>query len=139
MMGVKSVITYPIRQHASFYARTGFYEILALRGPVAGQVRKVEVSADGGESGSELRLQYALGAIRPYKLSAFLAMEMAGPVQFKSRATMRQPAPCRRRAPSSLMRNPPALYSSYHYNAIQSWEVLAQDGAVIRNVVSLAC
>ena len=116
-MGVKSVITTP--SGTMQLGRKGVYEISGLAWSGAGAIRKVEVSADGGNSWAEAALQssaddLALTRFRiPWRWNGqhcvlqSRAIDSAGHVQpTRSQALARYSA-----------------VGFYHYNGIQSWQV----------------
>jgi sulfane dehydrogenase subunit SoxC len=126
VMGVKSVITAPAI--GAGLSGPGFYEISGLAWSGDGVVTSVEVSADGGQSWAEAALQ---GPALPHCAIRFRLPWRweGGPALLQSRATddkgNTQPTRsewAKHYAPGNI----------YHYNAVQSWRVLA-DGE-IRNV-----
>ena len=125
VMGVKSVITAPAIGAA--LAGLGFYEISGLAWSGHGAVARVEVSADGGQSWAEAALQ---GPVLPLLATRFRLPWRwdGGPALLQSRATddKGNTQPTRAEWTSQY-----ALGNLYHYNAVQSWRILA--GGEIRN------
>ena len=122
-MGVKSVITHP--SATLTMTGPGYYEISGLAWSGAGRVRKVELSADGGQSWAEAEL---VAPVLPRALTRFrLPWRWDGaPAELMSRAEDETGAvqPTRtawkaRYAPSNFL----------HYNAIQAWRI-TPEGAV---------
>ena len=117
------------RPAANFYARKGFYEISGLAWSGRGRISRVDVSTDGGTSWKEARLQQPVLAkcLTRFRLSWNWN---GAPAQLQSRTVDEtgyvQPT-------HAQLVDVRGLHSSYHYNAIQTWQV-AQDGAVT-NVV----
>jgi len=116
-MGVKSVITHP--SATLTLSGSGYYEISGLAWSGAGRVRKVEISADGGQSWAEAEL---VTPVHPRALTRFrMPWRWDGaPVELMSRAEDETGAvqPTRtawkaRYAPSNFL----------HYNAIQAWRI----------------
>jgi sulfane dehydrogenase subunit SoxC len=125
-MGVKSVITSPsgkLRMQGP-----GLYEISGLAWSGAGRIRRVEVSADGGRSWADAALT------EPVLSKAVVRFRMAwrwdgGPAVLMSRAIDDTGAVQPTRS-AFLAEN--GMQVSYHYDAIQSWQVSQDNG--IRNV-----
>lgn len=122
-MGVKSVITAPSGQ--STMQGPGLYQISGLAWSGAGKIRRVEISADGGESWAEAALT---DPVLPKALTRFrLPWKWdGGPVVLQSRAFDEAGAvqPTREALMGERGRN-----YRYHYHAIQSWQVNS-DGEV---------
>lgn len=116
-MGVKSVITAPSGQ--STMQDPGLYQISGLAWSGAGKIRRVEVSADGGQSWAEAALS---DPVLPKALIRFrLPWKWdGGPAVLQSRAIDETGAvqPTR----DALMGERGRNYR-YHYHAIQSWQV----------------
>jgi sulfane dehydrogenase subunit SoxC len=116
-MEVKSVITRPAP--GITLKGPGFYEISGVAWSGNGSIRKVEVSADGGQSWAPAALQ---GPILPKAPVRFRAAWQwtGGPAVLQSRATddtgMVQPT----RAQFAAERG---LRGIFHYNAIASWRI----------------
>jgi sulfane dehydrogenase subunit SoxC len=114
---VKSLITRP--SPGLTLKRPGFYEISGLAWSGNGNIRQVDVSADGGGSWAPAALQ---GPILPKAPVRFRAPWQwnGGPAVLQSRATddtgMVQPT----RAAFTAERG---LRGIYHYNAIASWRI----------------
>ena len=122
-MGVKSVITHPSATMS--LAGPGLYEISGLAWSGGGTVRKVEVSADGGQSWARAELAEPLHPRAMARFSLPWSWDGA-PLQLMSRAEddsgARQPTRSvwkARYAPSNFM----------HNNAIQTWQITA-DGSI---------
>jgi sulfane dehydrogenase subunit SoxC len=122
-MDVKSFITHP--SATMTMSGPGLYEISGLAWSGAGPVRKVEISADGGESWAEAEL---VEPVLPRALTRFrLPWQWDGaPTILMSRAedSMGSVQPARsvwkeRYDPSNFL----------HYNAIQPWQITSE-GAV---------
>ena len=122
-MEVKSVITSPSGMQAM--QGPGLYQISGLAWSGFGRIRRVEVSADGGESWAEAALD---GPVLPMCATRFrLPWRWDGsPSVLMSRAVDETGAVQPTRA--ALMTARGAQFR-YHYNAIQSWNVAAA-GAV---------
>ncbi|MDT8427184.1 MAG: sulfite dehydrogenase [Pseudomonadales bacterium] len=118
-MGVKSLITSPSGQMV--LRRQGVHQITGLAWSGHGAIRQVQVSADGGQSWADARLETVNQGL---SLTRFHLpwLWQGGPATLQSRATDArgnvQPG-----RDSWL-----AQYGAnrYHYNAIQSWAVSAQ-------------
>lgn len=122
-MEAKSVITSPSPERP---LRTqGYREITGLAWSGRGRIRKVEVSADGGASWREARLD---GLVLDRALTRFrLDWRWEGaPAVLQSRATDDTGYVQPTRAQLVARRG---LNSIYHFNAVQSWRVAA-DGSV---------
>ena len=116
-MEVKSIITTPSGKMK--LQEKGIYEISGLAWSGNGEIRTVEVSADGGNSWAEAEIQSGTGRLQPVRFripwrwsgqSATLqsrAIDAAGNTQ-----------PTREQA---LKGQSPLVI--YHYNGIQSWQV----------------
>ena len=119
-MEVKSLITSPSGRMT--LPERGVYEISGLAWSGGGAIRRVEVSADGGQSWADAELQTEPAPLRPvrfripwrYRGKAALLMsratDVAGAVQ-----------PSRRQALAGQ-----SGQTFYHYNGIQCWQVDAQ-------------
>lgn len=122
-MEVKSVITKP--SSTMTLPRSGFYEISGIAWTGAGRIRRVEVSADGGETWAEAALT---GEERPECLVRFrMPWEWTGkPAVLQSRATddKGRVQPSRR---IWLPKFAPDI--RFHNNSIVSW-VVGTDGSV---------
>jgi len=122
-MEVKSVITQP--SPGLTLRGQWFYEIAGLAWSGRGRIRRVEVSADGGQSWAPAALQEP---VLPQALTRFRApwQWSGGPAVLQSRAVdetgMVQPA----RAAFVAERG---LRGQYHYNAIASWRIDEQGEA----------
>ena len=125
-MAVKSLITSPSGKMR--LRRKGVYEISGLAWSGAGAIRKVEVSADGGQSWADAEMQ---ADSSPLALARFRI-----PWQWRGEKTVLQSRAIDVDGNIQPTRNVAlARYSRanfYHYNGIQCWEV-ASDGR-IRNV-----
>jgi sulfane dehydrogenase subunit SoxC len=123
----KSVITFPSGGH--LLREKGFYEISGLAWSGRGRITRVDVSAGGGASWKEARLQQPILA---KCLTRFrLAWNWDGAkaqLQSCTVDTTGYMQPTRAQLVDAR-----GLHSSYQYSAIQTWKV-AQDGAVT-NVV----
>lgn len=130
-MGVKSAITSPSGQMQ--LQRQGVYQITGLAWSGAGGIRKVEISADGGQSWAEAQLEGPGTDSQTKALTRFrLPWRWQGQrAILQSRATDGSGAvqPSR----NALLSERGTL-SFYHYNAVQSWAV-ATSGEV-KNVYS---
>jgi sulfane dehydrogenase subunit SoxC len=118
-MEVKSVITSP--SGGLTMQGPGLYQISGLAWSGFGRVRRVEVSADGGETWGEAALS------EPVLGKALTRFRMAwrwdgGPAVLQSRATDEHGTVQPTRAALLAARGP---QFRYHYNAIQSWGVSA--------------
>jgi sulfane dehydrogenase subunit SoxC len=118
-MGVKSVITHPSATMSM--SGPGLYEISGLAWSGGGAVRKVEISADGGESWAEADLTAPVISRAMTRFSLPWQWD-GGPVRLMSRARDETGAvqPTRtdwkqRYSPSNFM----------HNNAIQAWQISA--------------
>jgi sulfane dehydrogenase subunit SoxC len=123
VMGVKSVITHP--SGGMKMQGKGFYEVSGLAWSGAGQIVKVEVSADGGTSWAEAALQ---DPVLPQCLTRFRAPWdwNGGPALLQSRATDDKGRV------QETHKDWAAHYSTanrYHCNAIQTWSV-TPEGAI---------
>jgi sulfane dehydrogenase subunit SoxC len=120
VMGVKSVITRPSPKMTM--GAPGFYEISGLAWSGAGRIRKVEVSADGGQSWAAAALQEPVldrSVVRfrvPWRWDGT-------PVTLQSRATDEKG---RVQEPRSAWSSRYAPGNRYHFNAIQTWRVDAK-------------
>ncbi len=118
-MGVKSVITSP-SPGLNLNAR-GLYQISGLAWGGAGAIRRVEVSADGGKSWMDAEFE---APPSPFTLTRFgAAWHWQGqPAALMSRATdsAGQIQPAR----TAWLKNH-GSNAFYHYNAIQTWQVLS--------------
>jgi sulfane dehydrogenase subunit SoxC len=123
----KSVITFP--SGGQFLREKGFYEISGMAWSGRGRIARVDVSTDGGTNWKEARLQQP---ILTKCLTRFrLSWNWDGtPSLLQSRAVDETGYVQPTRAQLVHVRG---LYSSYHCNAIQTWQV-AQDGAVTNGV-----
>jgi sulfane dehydrogenase subunit SoxC len=118
-MGVKSVITSPSPGLAMQGA--GLYEINGLAWSGAGRIRRVEVSADGGNSWADAALT---DPVLPKSLTRFrMAWRWnGGPAILKSRAIDETGAVQPTRDALIAERGE---RSNYHYHGIQPWQVAA--------------
>jgi sulfane dehydrogenase subunit SoxC len=118
-MAVKSVITRP--SPGLTLQEPGLYEIAGLAWSGNGTIKKVDVSADGGRTWAEAALS---APVLPRALTRFrMAWQWSGaPSVLKSRATDDTGAvqPTRDALVAAHGTN-----VSYHYNAIQAWQVEA--------------
>jgi sulfane dehydrogenase subunit SoxC len=125
-MGVKSVITSPSAGMA--LRDKGIYQITGLAWSGSGRIQRVELSADGGATWSEAALD---SPVLPKAMTRFRMgwNWSGGPAVLQSRAIDETGAvqPSREAWLAERGRN-----AVYHYNAIQSWQIL-QNGDV-RNV-----
>ena len=118
-MEVKSVITSPSGMQKM--QGPGLYQISGMAWSGMGRIRRVEVSADGGNSWAQAALD---GAVLPKAITRFRMPWRwdGGPVVLQSRAVDETGA---------VQPSRPALMAArgaqfrYHYNAIQSWNVAA--------------
>ncbi len=122
-MGVKSVITSP--SGGLEMQGPGLYQISGIAWTGAGRIRRVEVSADGGQTWAEAALTDPL---LPISLTRFRMPWRwdGGPAVLQSRAIDETGAvqPTRAALHARL-----GTRFDYHHNAIQSW-LVAADGAV---------
>ena len=125
-MGVKSVITNP-SPGLVLHGR-GIYQITGLAWTGAGQIKRVEVSADGGKSWADAQLDEP---ILPKSLTRFRAAWRwnGAPSTLLSRAIDQTGAVQPTRTEVMAKR---ASGTFYHYNAIQAWSVDA--AGEVRNV-----
>ncbi len=122
-MGVKSVITSP--SHGMTMGSTGTYQVSGIAWSGAGKIRRVEVSADGGDSWGD-------AALDDHVLSKCLTRFRAawnwdgGPAVIMSRATDEagNVQPTRGQVLAGR-----AAGQFYHYNGIQAWAI-SDDGEV---------
>ncbi|MCP5184035.1 MAG: sulfite dehydrogenase [Pseudomonadales bacterium] len=117
-MGVKSVITSP--SPGLTLGGPGLYEISGLAWSGSGAIRRVDVSADGGRSWAEAALE---APVQDKALTRFrLGWQWDGaPCTLLSRASDAQGAQPTRDALLAIQ----GARHSYHYNAIQAWQVNA--------------
>jgi len=125
-MGVKSVITSPSGGLAM--QGPGLYQISGIAWSGVGRIRRVEVSADGGESWAKAALS------EPVLSKALVRFRLpwrwnGGPAVLQSRAIDESGAVQPTRA--ALLAERGAAFR-YHYHAIQSWDVSAEGS--VRNV-----
>jgi sulfane dehydrogenase subunit SoxC len=125
-MGVKSVITSPSGGLAM--QGPGLYEISGIAWSGAGRIRRVEISADGGQTWAEAALT------EPVLSKALTRFRMpwrwnGGPAVLMSRATDETGAAQPSRAASLAEKG---AQVTYHYHGIQSWQVAANNE--VRNV-----
>lgn len=122
-MGVKSVITSP--SGGLEMQGPGLYQMSGIAWSGAGRIRRVEVSADGGQSWAEAALT---DPVLPISLTRFRMPWRwnGGPAVLQSRAVDETGAvqPTRAALHARL-----GTQFNYHHNAIQSWLVSA-DGTV---------
>lgn len=122
-MGVKSVITSP--SPGLRLGRQGIYQISGLAWSGAGRIRLVEVSADGGRSWANARLD---GHVLPKCLTRFRAAWRwdGSPSILQSRAVdeKNEVQPTRRSVLATR-----GIGMPFHNNAIQAWRV-NEDGEV---------
>lgn len=125
-IGVKSFITHPSATMSM--SGKGFYEISGLAWSGAGEVKRVEVSADGGQSWAEAEL---VEPVLPRALTRFrMPWRWDGsPTILMSRAEDLTGAVQPTRSDWKARYHPSNFL---HYNAIQPWQITAE-GAV-RNV-----
>ena len=125
-MGVKSVITTP--SHGQHLSGTDVHEIRGLAWSGSGAVRRVEVSADGGQHWLDATLQ---APVEPMCWTRFRAAWRwdGRPALLQSRATddSGQTQPSREALVRSRGRR-----GFYHYNAIVSWAV-DEHGSVLHS------
>ena len=123
VMEAKSLITSPA--HGQRLAGPSVYQITGLAWSGHGRVRRVEVSADGGKSWADARLD---GPVLPRCLTRFrAAFKWDGkPVVLKSRATDETGYVQPERAALVKERGSNGYF---HYNAIVAWAI-DEDGAV---------
>jgi sulfane dehydrogenase subunit SoxC len=116
-MGVKSIITRP--SATMTMTGPGYYEISGLAWTGAGRVRKVELSADGGQSWAEAEL---VGPVLPKALTRFrLPWQWDGaPARLLSRAEDETGAVQPTRTAWKAKYDPSNFL---HNNAIQAWQV----------------
>ncbi|MFK7977399.1 MAG: sulfite dehydrogenase [Halioglobus sp.] len=116
-MDVKSVITAPSGKMK--LPGSGYYEVSGIAWSGRGQIARVEVSADGGQSWADAELS---GAALPKALTPFrIPWHWDGkPAVLQSRAVDETGAVQPTRETLIAERGPQYLY---HYNAIQSWAV----------------
>jgi len=120
-MGVKSVITSPSAGLAM--QGPGFYEVSGLAWSGAGSIRRVEISADGGQSWAEAALS------DPVLSKALTRFRMAwrwngSPAVLLSRATDSTGAVQPTRAALIAEKGSQV---SYHNHAIQAWQIAADN------------
>jgi len=124
----KSVITSPSGTNTMRGA--GLYQISGIAWSGSGRIRRVEVSADGGQSWTEAALT---GPVLPMALTRFRLPRRwdGGPAVLQSRAIDETGAvqPTR-----EAMLGERGVNYRYHYHAIQSWAVAA--GGEVSNVYS---
>ena len=127
-MGVKSVITSPSGTNTMRGA--GLYQVSGIAWSGSGRIRRVEVSADGGQSWTAAALA---GPVLPMALTRFRLPWRwdGGPAVLQSRAIDDTGAvqPTR-----EAMLGERGVNYRYHYHAIQSWAVSA--GGEVSNVYS---
>ena len=125
-MGTKSVITSPSGQ--MILNRQGLYEITGIAWSGRGSIRRVEVSADGGQSWADAMLddQHAHKALARFRLPWQWS---GGSAILQSRATDSQGTvqPTR----TGLI-NGVGILGRYHFHGIQSWSV--NSAGEVRNV-----
>ncbi len=125
-MGVKSIITQP--SATMTMTGNGFYEISGLAWSGAGPIRKVEVSADGGQSWAEAEL------VQPVLARATTRFRMpwhweGAPTLLMSRAEDVTGAVQLRRADWKKRYD---ASNFLHNNAIQAWQITAE--GMVQNV-----
>ncbi|MDH4047715.1 MAG: sulfite dehydrogenase [Gammaproteobacteria bacterium] len=122
-MAVKSVITSP--SPGLNLGSTGIYQVSGIAWSGAGRIRRVEVSADGGESWADAALDEL---VLPHCLTRFRSAWAwnGGPAVILSRATDEAGNVQPTRAAVLEGR---AVGTFYHYNGIQAWQV-NRDGSV---------
>ena len=116
-MEVKSIITTPSGKMK--LQEKGIYEISGLAWSGNGEIRTVEVSADGGNSWAEAEIQSGTGRLQPVRFR--IPWRWSGqPATLQSRAidAAGNTQPTREQA---LKGQSPLVI--YHYNGIQSWQV----------------
>lgn len=122
-MGVKSLITSPSGEQQM--SGPGLYQISGIAWSGAGRVRRVEVSADGGQSWGEAELS---GPVLEKCLTRFRIPWRwnGGPAVIQSRAVDESGAmqPTR-----DVLLGERGTHFFYHYNAVQSWSI-AESGEV---------
>jgi sulfane dehydrogenase subunit SoxC len=127
LMEAKSVIVRP--SAGQQLARPGVHEIFGFAWSGQGRIRRVEVSADGGGTWQDARLQEP---VLPKCLTAFrLPWRWDGsPAALQSRATDQTGyvQPTREALIAARGTN-----SYYHYNGIQGWKIGANGGVTNAN------
>ncbi|MAY02555.1 MAG: sulfite dehydrogenase [Gammaproteobacteria bacterium] len=125
-MEVKSVITSPSGEQTM--QGPGLYQISGIAWTGAGRIRRVEVSADGGNTWAEAELS---DPVLPKALTRFRMPWRwnGGPAVLQSRAIDETGAVQPSRDTLMNERGPQAIY---HYHAIQSWQV--SDSGEVYNV-----
>lgn len=122
-MGVKSVITSP--SPGVGLGPNGLYQVSGIAWSGSGRIRRVEISADGGQTWADAALDEH---VLPKSLTRFRTAWRwdGGPATLLSRATDDQGAvqPTR----DSVMAGR-GVGSFYHYNGLQAWRV-AEDGSL---------
>ncbi len=134
VMEAKSVITFPAPTGQPVLKQHGFYEIRGIAWSGRGTITRVEVSVDGGASWRDAQLE----PVRlPRSLTAFTyPWEWQGQqATIMSRATDDSLNPLTGGAyvqPTiAELRKVRGLYSEYHNNAIQAWDVQSDGEAKI--------
>lgn len=125
-MGVKSVITNP--SPGLSMRGAGIYQISGIAWSGTGRIRRVEISADRGQSWTDAALDEH---VLPKSLTRFRSAWKwdGGPAVIMSRATDEHGRVQPTREAVLMGRSPAAFY---HYNGIQAWAV-GEDGE-IKNV-----
>ncbi len=125
-MGCKSLITSPSGQMA--LERRGLYQVTGIAWSGAGSIRRVEVSADGGQSWADalIESQQSDRALTRFRIPW---QWQGGSTVLQSRATddKGNVQPTR---DALIATN--GLINRYHYHGIQSWSVV--DSGEVRNV-----
>jgi sulfane dehydrogenase subunit SoxC len=118
-MGTKSIITSPSGQMS--LTRQGLYQVTGIAWSGAGAIRRVEVSADGGQTWADAMIESHQS---PKALCRFrIPWQWQGqPASLQSRATDDQGnvQPTR-----EALRAEKGSLSFYHFNGIQNWSVAA--------------
>ena len=117
-MGVKSMITRP--SSGMKLPASGFYEVTGLAWSGSGRIERVEFSADGGRTWQNAKLD---GPVLPKSLTRFRVpwrWERGTPALLQSRAVdeIGHVQPTR-----AAWRTDRAPTTTYHYNAIQTWQI----------------
>jgi sulfane dehydrogenase subunit SoxC len=128
-MEVKSVITRP--SNSMKLKEPGYYEIAGLAWSGAGTIRRVEVSADAGQTWGDALLQEPVSP----KMTTRFRMPWrwdGGPATLQSRATDETGRVQPTRQTLIAARGRASSPGTYHFNAIHSWGILP--GGEIRHV-----
>jgi sulfane dehydrogenase subunit SoxC len=125
-MEVKSVITSPSGK--MILPEKGIYEISGLAWSGNGHIRRVEVSADGGQSWADAALQSEPEPLRPVRFRIPWRWD-GSPAVLQSRATDSKGNVQPTRSSALTGQSPLVIY---HYNGIQSWQI--DDNGRVSNV-----